>query len=122
MGSSALHFTIGWIIGILFTLHAIIRGWRQGTPLFDPLLHTGITATSVGVWAMLPSLLVHLGLAEKWVHHPVMNLFCGYAWIAGHAPHSSLIGIALISMALGTTYVLLLCVLVHVRRTAIPRQ
>ena len=75
MAHSALHFSLGMVLGSAATLPAVARAWWHRTRLSHPIGRWLLISYATGVYAMIPSLLGWLGVPDAICRSPWMNIF-----------------------------------------------
>lgn len=75
MAHSALHFSLGMVLGSVATLPAVVRAWLHRARLNRAIGRWLLVSYAVGFYAIVPSLLGWLGVPDAICRGPWMNIF-----------------------------------------------
>jgi len=113
MAHSAIHFSVGMIVGTIITLKPLICAWRCGGRLAGRLAKALTTSYALGLYAILPSLLRHFGLSERYAGAWWMNAFLLHPLLSKLKAGGTVLGPVVLSLCFAAQY---LCLLAIVRR------
>ncbi len=106
MASSTLHFSVGMLLGSLFTIPAVVHAWHQKGPVAYPLVKWCLLSILFGIYAVIPAIVRRIGDSPETGSHAVWNLFIFYPVIERlHLPGilaGELICIAIFSLQYAT--------------------
>ena len=118
MAQSTLHVAVGVAAGTLLAWPAVRQAWRRGERLARPIGLGLLLAYSLGLLAVLPSIMLHLGAGPSWGEAWWANLFIGYPLIRRLELPSIVLGEVMLAGLFGLHYGLILLAIQRAR----PRQ
>ena len=116
MAHSALHFAVGTGLGMLAFARPVYRNWRGGARLSEPLGRWVLGSLALGVFALAPGLLRHLGLPESFCAGWWMNVFVFHQLLNALKPGGLLVGEIALVACLSAQYVVVVAAVVSARR------
>lgn len=120
MAHSALHFSLGMILGTGLFLPRVFRVWKKSTNMARPYARWLVGSAVLGVYAIVPSLLRRIGLSDHFCEGWWMNLFLLHAALQKMKAGGEIFAQALIFFLFAVQYVALLAAIRRIRRTRDP--
>lgn len=121
MAHSALHFSLGMLIGSAIALPAVARAWRAGGAMARGIGRWLLISYALGVFAIVPSLLRWCGVPAHVTGSRWMNLFLLHPLLTRCRPGGTIPAGVAIVLCFAAPYGLLLAAIWRAtRRTSRP--
>ncbi|MDI6774234.1 MAG: hypothetical protein QME60_02400 [Verrucomicrobiota bacterium] len=111
MAHSAVHFSLGMLVGSAIALPSLLKAWRAGAKLAGRFRVWMLLSATLGVWAVVPGVLRCAGLSDPVCDGWWMNIFLFYPAINAASSGGVIWGTAAILAAFALQYGLLLAAL-----------
>jgi hypothetical protein len=116
MAHAALHFALGMTVGMAVTAPRLRRAWQAGEAIAPAMLRSLVASWTLGVIAIVPSLLRYAGIPASFCGGWWMNVFMLHPLLNACLPQSTLAGSAAFMGVFIAQYLGLLTAIVRVRR------
>ncbi|MEI6788979.1 MAG: hypothetical protein WCL49_10935 [bacterium] len=118
MAHAALHFAIGLAAGMATQAPRLKQAWTKGKNVAPTVLRWLVVSWSLGVWAIVPSLLRYAGVPEGFCNGWWMNLFLLHPLINQFGPHGTIIGAVAFVIGFTFQYALILAAIARLPKNA----
>jgi hypothetical protein len=106
-----LHMALGVLAGSAATVPLVAAAWRRSRPLGRPLGIALLITYSLGLWAIVPSLLAWAGCIEHPTTARWANVFVLHSWLDRREDQGLLIGEAIVAAHIVLHYLAILLAL-----------
>ena len=116
MAHSALHFSAGLVTGMAVLAPAALEAFRSGSGLYRAVRRWVAVSWALGVFAIVPSLLHHIGVPPVVCNGWWMNVFFLHSLINGLSQGGDLVGAATLVACFTAQYAAVLAVIARLSR------
>lgn len=118
MAHSAIHFSLGIVVGTAVALPPLATAWRKGEPLASHFLRWFLLSYGLGLFALVPAFLKAWGCSAGICQGWWMNLFLFHPLLGRLKSGGNAIGPAIIFCCCAFQYLLLLAAIRSRARSA----
>lgn len=116
MAQSTLHLSFGMLLGTLFSLPSLWRGWRHNLPMARTVTHWCLLSFALGFYAVIPAIVRRLGSNPDIGSSAGWNLFLFYPML-DQLPAPSIVGGELtVSVVFALQYLAILLAIYRAQR------
>ena len=105
MTHTAFHFAVGLTVGTLLALPRVMELWSSGDPLYGRIRQWILLSNALGILAVVPAVLVKIGLVSGPLHGWGWNIFLLYTFFETFWPNTTILGAAATTGLLGLQYI-----------------
>jgi hypothetical protein len=116
MAHAALHFSVGMMTGMGVLAPRVLRALRARAPAAVAMRQWVVAAWLLGVYALVPSFLPHIGVPTGLCNGWWMNVFLFHPLLNVLIPRGTLLGELALLACLAFQYACVLAVLIRVKR------